>query len=74
MVDPGAKTKTIMPTAETMVVEMNTVPVLVSPAISEMLSPIILLKIQTVMIQPIPITVEVALMVNCVAKINKVRI
>jgi len=65
MVDPGAKTKTIMPAAETMVVEMNTVPVLVSPAISEMLSPVILL---------IPITVEVALMVNCVAKINKVRI
>jgi hypothetical protein len=51
-------------TTETMVVQMDKVHVMGNPAISEMLSIVIVANEKTVMIQPIPIIMEVTLVVN----------
>jgi hypothetical protein len=55
-------------TTETMVVQMDKVHVMGNPAISEMLSIVIVANEKTVMIQPIPIIMEVTLVVNRGAK------
>jgi len=61
-------------TTETMVVQMDKVHVMGNPVIAEMLSIVIVAKIKTVMIQPIPIIMEVALVVNRGAKTKTVMI